>query len=159
MLLTVFLLNAILNSGCASSSKKIGDDPYYKEIPWPRSEYSHSVIGIIQEHTTYEAYDKGTLSRNPKIKYYVKPEYPSLDRRGGIEGDALLEVVVGTDGRVKDVKIVKSSVTPSMEISLLEAAKHFIYQPGKRGHKSIICIVRHLIRYKLNGDVVKFKID
>ena len=152
----LFITNVV--SGCASSSKKVGDEPFYKETPQEQKWSTPSVIGIVKDSTTYEAFDGGPLHREPKIKYYMKPDYPILARQACIEGDAILEVVIGKTGKVEDAKIIEEKITPSMEKSLLEAAYQFKYRPGRRRNQSIKCVGRHLIRFTLNGDAVRIEI-
>jgi len=154
----MMILFAAALFGCASSSKRIGDQPYYKETPWPLNRVSPSVIGIEKNETTYEALDGGPLHRKPRVIYYVKADYPYLARAAGIEGDAILEVVIGIAGNVENAKIIESRITPSMERSLLEAAAQFKYTPGRRRNKTIKCVGRHLIRFTLNADVIKIDV-
>jgi len=82
-----------------------------------------------------------------------------LSRRAGIEGTVVLEVLIGVDGKVEDAKIIQSEISPSMEKSLLDAAKKFVYRPGRRGSKSVRCKATHLIRFVLNADVIKIRFD
>ena len=157
LVLGTLLFSINILSGCASSSGKIEDNPYYFDVP--ESDISHpSVIGIVKEETCYEAYDQGRLDRNPKIRYYIKPSYPYLARAAGIEGAAVLEVIVDRNGNVENATILDSRITPSMEQALLDAAEKFTYQPGRRRHRAIKCWVRHLVVFALNGDAVQIDV-
>src|SRR3970040_441166 len=42
----------------------------------------------------------------PRLLVRVEPEYPLLAQRAGIEGDVLLEALLGTDGRVEQGRVV-----------------------------------------------------
>jgi len=145
VLLSFIPLCMNLASGCASS----------KTVE--RSGYRPSEIKIDRHYTKYEAIDKGRLHKAPKLVHYEKPEYPRLPKMAGIEGTLVIAVTIGTDGKVEDAKIIASQVTPSMERSVLTAAKKFTYHPGERRRKPVRCRGTHLIRFALNDDVMLSK--
>lgn len=77
--------------------------------------------------------EKGTyqeLSRPPVLLKSVKPIYPSICINGGFEGRVYLNLLLGLDGRVKTVDIVKSSGNPAFDESAIEAAVQFIFSPA-----------------------------
>ena len=126
-----------------------------REKPIPRQPddpYTPCYIGIEKEYTKYEAIDKGRLNREPKILHYEMPSYPMPSRKAGIEGTAILEVLIGVDGKVENAKVIESEISPNMEKLLLDAAQKFVYRPGRRGSKSVRCKANHLISFKLNDD-------
>lgn len=43
------------------------------------------------------------------------PEYPSVSQRLGEQGSVVLQLLVGTDGRVQDAKVAKSSGFPRLD--------------------------------------------
>jgi TonB family protein len=122
------------------------------------SSYRPLEIKIEKEFTTYEAADGGKLDSKPEIIHYVKPEYPWLSRAAGIEGTALIEVIIDTDGKVKKAQILESDISPVMEQYLLRAVEYYTYRPAIRNNKPIICKATHLIRFTLNDDVIPIEI-
>ena len=62
----------------------------------------------------------------------VSPSYPPLARAAQIEGDVLLQVVVGPDGSVTEVEVSRS-VHPLLDDAAREAALRYVYEPGLRG--------------------------
>ncbi|MGD9403357.1 MAG: M56 family metallopeptidase [bacterium] len=69
----------------------------------------------------------------PEIKpeSIAYPEYPEVAREEGIEGDVLLEVTVGADGKVTDVKVVRGVARcPQMEDNAVEAVKKWLFKPA-----------------------------
>ena len=85
----------------------------------------------------------------PQIVRYVRPVYPELAISAGIEGEVVLKVIVGKNGRVLDVSIVRSNVTPSMERAAIEAVKKFIFRPAMQGGIPLQVSVEVPVRFKL----------
>jgi outer membrane biosynthesis protein TonB len=80
-----------------------------------------------------------------------------LAGQAGIDGTAVLELIVGIDGKVEKTEIIESRITPDIEKSLLNAAKELIYRLGKRRLKPVRCRVTHLFKFSLFGDAVKIR--
>jgi TonB family protein len=63
----------------------------------------------------------------PKKTKYVKPIYPKAALDARVQGDVLLEIVIGTDGRVADARILKS--IPQLDQAAIEATLAARYEP------------------------------
>ncbi len=61
----------------------------------------------------------------------VKPEYDPEALREKIQGYAVVSAVVGTTGRVEDVRLVKS-LDPRLDQKALDAAMQWEFRPGLR---------------------------
>lgn len=61
----------------------------------------------------------------------VNPTYPPLARAAQIQGDVLLQAVIGSDGRVTRVEILRS-VHPVLDEAARRAALQYRYTPGLR---------------------------
>ncbi len=68
----------------------------------------------------------------PALIRFVNPIYPELSREAGIEGTILLCVLVGEDGEVLSVSILRSNVTKAMEEAAIVAAQKFQFRPAKQ---------------------------
>jgi len=66
-----------------------------------------------------------------------RPEYPEAARRAGIEGTVLVQALVGTDGRVKDTKVVKS--VPGLDDAAIAAVKKWVFKPAL-GHGEPVAV-------------------
>ena len=64
----------------------------------------------------------------PVLMKYVNPVYPELAKQAGIEGSILLSVLVGIDGTVLDVSVLRSDATTAMEKAAIEAARLFLFR-------------------------------
>ncbi len=65
----------------------------------------------------------------------VPPHYPDTAREAGVEGTVKLSVLVGRDGHVHDVRVLKG--IPMLDAAAVEAVTKWAFQPGKRGGKTV----------------------
>jgi len=70
------------------------------------------------------------LSEKPVVIHKVEPYYPEMARKAGIQGMVVLEVLIGTDGSVEDVKVAKSIAM--LDDAAIAAAIQFKFKPGKQ---------------------------
>jgi TonB family protein len=69
----------------------------------------------------------GAALTPPKKTKYVKPVYPKAALDARVQGEVLLEIVIGTDGRVVDARILKS--VPQLDQAAIEATLAARYEP------------------------------
>ena len=98
-----------------------------------------------------EAQEFYAFDEAPVMTKFVNPKYPDLARQAGIEGTVLLNVLVGNDGKVLQVSVIQSDVTPAMEKAAMEAAKQFLFKPAKQRTVPVKARVAIPIRFKLHG--------
>lgn len=63
----------------------------------------------------------------PALVYRVDPVYPTLAAAGGLEGSVILEAIVGREGRVESVRVLRSQRV--FEEAALEAVRQWRYAP------------------------------
>lgn len=69
----------------------------------------------------------GGRIREPRIISRIDPVYPALARQARIEGDVVVEAVIGTDGTVQEMRATSG---PALLIpAALEALKKWRYEP------------------------------
>jgi periplasmic protein TonB len=61
------------------------------------------------------------------------PQYPPLSQRLREEGTSVVKVLIGTDGRVQEAQIAKSSGFPRLDQAAEVTARGWRYVPGTRG--------------------------
>jgi TonB family protein len=83
----------------------------------------------VQDEGVKEFY---AFDEPPALIKFVNPIYPDLSRQAGIEGTVLLCVLVGEDGKVLSVSILRSDVTKAMEEAAIAAAQKFQFRPAKQ---------------------------
>lgn len=69
-------------------------------------------------------------SEKPQIIKYIKPDYPEIAKRVGIEGIVVVKVLINTKGDVEDIEVYESH--PPFDQAAVEAAKQFKFKPGKQ---------------------------
>jgi protein TonB len=87
-----------------------------------------------QEEEIFVAYDTP-----PQPIRLVKPEYPEIAKQAGIEGQVLLMVTIGSDGRVKEAKVIKS-LQPGpggLDEAAKDAAMKSVFSPAKQRDKPV----------------------
>jgi general secretion pathway protein A len=120
----------------ASSSPKVVLPPPSAEPPGP-------VITRIESASTMDpmlasamaATSKSGAAVRPPISQVVEsrllespaPAYPPAAEKAGVSGTVELEAVIGTDGRLKDIRVVKGH--PLLNDAAIEGAKMQLYSP------------------------------
>jgi len=85
----------------------------------------------------------------PRYKDNPPPEYPRIARRRGYEGTVILEVLVDRKGRVKNMRLLKSSGYKILDRAALDSVKKWLFEPAQRGGKETEAWVKIPIRYQL----------
>jgi protein TonB len=92
------------------------------------------------------------VKATPRYNHNPPPVYPSLARKRGYQGTAILEVFVEADGRVGDLRIIESSSHKLLDRSAMKAVKGWHFEPGRQGNRTIAMWVRVPVRFALNPD-------
>jgi TonB family protein len=78
----------------------------------------------------------------------VNPDYPAAARAAQLEGDVLLEAMIGTDGKVKDVAVLRS-VHPLVDEAAKKAVRQYEYTPGRRNGTPESVALRLTVSFRL----------
>jgi TonB family protein len=70
-----------------------------------------------------------------KLIRKVLPQYPEMARRSGVGGDVVLSATIGTDGKLKNIRVVSGS--PLLREAAISAAKQWRYSPYLLGGKPV----------------------
>ena len=62
-----------------------------------------------------------------------QPDYPMREQHGGVEGVAIVRVLIGTDGRVKQVELVSTDSPGFFEATKRRALSKWRFKPATRG--------------------------
>ena len=83
-----------------------------------------------------------TLTSRPKPgRRFEKPEYPAAALRAGEQGEVIVSVCVAVDGRISDVKLVKSSGSERLDEATLKGLPRTRLDPaiGSDGKPIAMC--------------------
>jgi TonB family protein len=65
----------------------------------------------------------------------VEPEYPTKARDAGIQGDVVLNILIGKNGKVKNITVVSGD--PVLAHAAVSAVKHWRYEPWASGGNNV----------------------
>lgn len=85
----------------------------------------------------------------PAYQNNPPPEYPKMARRRGYEGTVVLEVLVNRDGKVKDLRMLKSSGYDILDSAAEESVREWVFEPGSVGGRKVDMWVRVPVRFEL----------
>ena len=75
------------------------------------------------------------VEQMPVALHEVKPEYPDLAREAQVSGLVLTRILVGSDGRVRDVQLDHDRNVPMLNQAAIDAARQWIFRPAMmNGH-------------------------
>ena len=89
------------------------------------------------------------VSEPPKPLACIRPEYPARARRRGEQGRVVLEVAVGADGSVDDVRVASSCGFADLDAAAVNAAARARFAPGADGGRPVAMTVRLPIEFRL----------
>jgi len=84
----------------------------------------------------------------PEVITKVNPVYPEMARQANVDGTVMVQALVGKDGKVHDVRVVKS--IPLLDQSALDAVKQWIFKPALANNKPVAVWVGVPVRFSLN---------
>lgn len=88
----------------------------------------------------------------PGAKRRFQPDYPPTSRRLGEEGSVILQVMVGTDGKVQEAKVQTSSGFPRLdEAALKHALRAWRFNPGTEDGKPVAMWHSIKVTFKIQG--------
>jgi len=76
-----------------------------------------------------------------------------MARRRGYEGTVVLEALVTREGKVKELRVLRSSGYPVLDRSAEESVREWVFEPGSVGGRKVDMWVRVPVRFELRiGD-------
>jgi hypothetical protein len=106
------------------------------EPPWPPEWMSDSPPILVTD---------GVVP--PVRTEFVKPEYPRGAQVARVGANVILELIVGLDGEVEAVRIIKS--IPGFDDKAIEAVRKWKYKPALREGQPVRCILKVIIDFSV----------
>ena len=85
----------------------------------------------------------------PKKKTHVDPNYPLDEKKAGVDGVVVLEIVVDQKGDVTETDIIRSSGNGNLDDAAVEAVKQWKYEPGVMEGKPVPVKMVIKVRFEL----------
>ena len=93
-------------------------------------------------------YRPGSGIEPPSLLREVTPDYTEQARRAGLEGEVLLELVVGPDGRVSDLRVLRA-LGAGLDEEAVRAVRQWRFSPARRLGSPVAVIVEVAVEFKL----------
>jgi TonB family protein len=115
--------------------------------PPPRAE-SPRGRGVVTRNTPSPAPVRvGGAVKPPKQIKRVNPEYPSMALSARLQGVVILEATIGTDGKVSDVRVLRS--IPLLDGAASDAVRQWEYEPTIVNGVAVPVITSVAVEFKL----------
>jgi protein TonB len=79
----------------------------------------------------------------------VTPEYPSIARQGRIQGQVLLQAVIGRDGTIQNLQLISGH--PMLVKSALDAVRQWRYRPYRLNDQPVEVETQITVNFVLGG--------
>jgi protein TonB len=76
--------------------------------------------------------------------------YPELARRARAEGVVVLEAVIGVDGSVRDVRVLRGA-NPLLDPAAVEAVRRWRYLPARIGERRVAVFLKVVVTFSLRN--------
>jgi protein TonB len=93
-------------------------------------------------------YRPGSGIEPPSLLKEVKPDYTEDARRGGVEGDVVMEIVVRHDGSVGDVRVLQG-LGHGLDERAIAAVRRWRFSPATRRGAPVDVLVEVAMEFKL----------
>jgi four helix bundle protein len=84
----------------------------------------------------------------PRLIHKADPIYPPDDIKSKIEGTVLLDVVIGNDGNLRDIRVSRS-LKPSFDQAAVAAVRQWQFEPGRYQGKAVAIYVHMEINFRV----------
>jgi periplasmic protein TonB len=86
--------------------------------------------------------------RPPQRIHEVAPQYPALARSVRVSGIVILETVIGEDGTVGDVRVLRS--IPLLDQAAIDAVKQWRFSPTLLNDRAVPVVMTVTVNFNLN---------
>jgi protein TonB len=90
----------------------------------------------------------GGQIRQPTQLKKINPVYPSIAQSARVQGVVILEATIGTNGRVKDVRVLRS--IPLLDSAAIDAVRQWEYTPTMLNNVPVEVIMTVTVQFTLN---------
>jgi periplasmic protein TonB len=94
------------------------------------------------------AYRVGGGVSGPRLTYSPDPEYSEEARKAKFQGTCVLWVVVGADGRPRDIRVART-LGLGLDEKAIEAVKTWKFEPGRKDDKPVATMINVEVTFRL----------
>ena len=92
-----------------------------------------------------------SVDEPPRPQRTISPDYPSRARKKGTTGLVRLSLLVGVDGRVRDVRVLESSPPGVFDDAAIAAVRNWTYSPATYEGQPVATRVTQPIDFRLGA--------
>ena len=127
----------------------LGLDPKLAETDLsPFGEPAQLLAANIERQGVRSKVSPGQEIQPPKLVKRRKPKFPHGAHYFGVAGDLVVEVIVRTDGTVREPRIVTPLPAATLSYAALEAVKRWRFEPARSGGQPIDVVYNLTVNYK-----------
>jgi len=89
----------------------------------------------------------GRIKEPEKIRH-VAPVYPGIAQQVGVQGIVIVEAIIGTDGRVREARVLGSK--PLLDEAALAAVRQWVFTPTLLNGVPVPVIMTVTVNFRLN---------
>ncbi len=90
----------------------------------------------------------GAGSIAPRLRQFVRADYPADALAANLEGSVLLQISVDPAGAVTEVQVLEG-LGPSLDAAAVAAARRFEFEPARRDGHLVAAVLRYRYRFSL----------
>jgi protein TonB len=90
----------------------------------------------------------GGRIKEPAKIHHVAPLYPMIAREARVEGVVVIEATIGTDGRVRQARVLRSK--PLLDEAALTAVRQWVFTPTTLNGAPVPVIMTVTVHFRLN---------
>ena len=90
----------------------------------------------------------GGVVRPPEKLHHVNPVYPPIALSARVKGIVILEALIGEDGRVRDVRVLRS--TPLLDRAAEDAVKQWQFRPTSLNGQAVPVLMTVTVSFTLD---------
>jgi TonB family protein len=109
------------------------------DVPPPQAEPCHAAAGAVRV---------GGTVRAPAQVARTLPVYPPEALAACVQGVVILEAVIGEDGRVRDLRVLRS--IPALDRAAVDAVRQWEYTPTVLNGKAVPIVMTVTVNFTLN---------
>jgi len=101
-----------------------------------------------KDKTSDAVYEQGDGVTAPKATYAPNPQYVEKARKEKINGSVVLSMIVTAEGKVRDVKVVKS-LDPGLDNQAVVTVGTWRFEPGLKNGKAVAVRLKTEVTFRL----------
>jgi len=104
---------------------------------------------LPNETATNEAFKVGNGVTVPRLTHNIDPEYSEEARQAKYQGTCVLSLIVGPDGRPRDIKVARA-LGKGLDEKAIEAVREWRFAPATKGGKAVAVMINVQVQFRLN---------